>query len=171
MTWLGDRDCAGCAVGACHRPLARLVLIEAPDASVNNLAGAIRLATRMGPGVVSMSFGANEGSWVSSLSSFATSGMSCHLAATGDNGAAVSWPAVSSRVVAVGGTSLTWTGSGSRSETTWSSTGGGISSFVAQPSYQAGTNNASKRAVADVAFNANPTPASTWPPWPKAAPV
>ena len=32
-------------------PLARLVLIEAPDASVNNLAGAIRLATRMGPGV------------------------------------------------------------------------------------------------------------------------
>lgn len=137
-------------------PLARLVLIEAPDASVNNLAGAIRLATRMGPGVVSMSFGANEGSWVSSLeSSFATSGMS-YLAATGDNGAAVSWPAVSSRVVAVGGTSLTWTGSGSRSETTWSSTGGGISSFVAQPSYQAGTNNASKRAVADVAFNANP---------------
>lgn len=137
-------------------PLARLVLIEAPDASVSSLAGAIRLATRMGPGVVSMSFGANEGSWVSGLeSSFATSGMS-YLAATGDDGAAVSWPAVSSRVVAVGGTSLSWSGAGTRSETTWSSTGGGVSSYVALPSYQAGTASAPKRAVADVAFNANP---------------
>ncbi len=137
-------------------PLARLVLIEAPDASVSSLAAAIRLATRMGPGVVSMSFGANEGSWVNSLeSSFATTGMS-YLAATGDDGAGVMWPAVSNRVVAVGGTSLSWTGSGTRSETTWSSTGGGVSSHMAKPSYQAGTANATKRAVADVAFNANP---------------
>jgi subtilase family serine protease len=38
-------------------PLARIVLIEAPDPSVNSLLGAIRLANAMGPGVVSMSFG------------------------------------------------------------------------------------------------------------------
>jgi subtilase family serine protease len=79
-----------------------------------------------------------------------------YLAATGDDGAGVMWPAVSNRVVAVGGTSLSWTGSGTRSETTWSSTGGGVSSHMAKPSYQAGTANATKRAVDDVAFNANP---------------
>jgi subtilase family serine protease len=138
-------------------PLARLVLIEAPDASVSSLSKAVALANRMGPGVVSMSFGAAEGNWTATYDSvFAGTGMS-YLAATGDNGAAVSWPSVSSRVLAVGGTTLSYAGSGSRSETTWSGTGGGTSTYVALPSYQAGTvGGYARRAVADVAFNADP---------------
>jgi subtilase family serine protease len=44
-------------------PLARIVLIEAADASLNSLLGAVKLANAMGPGVVSMSFGAAEGNW------------------------------------------------------------------------------------------------------------
>jgi subtilase family serine protease len=138
-------------------PLARLVLIEAPDAGVASLSNAVALANKMGAGVVSMSFGANEGSWTASYDSvFSGAGMS-YLAATGDNGAAVSWPSVSSKVVAVGGTTLTYSGSGARSETTWSGTGGGTSAFVALPSYQSGTvGGYARRAVADVAFNADP---------------
>lgn len=138
-------------------PLARLVLIEAPDASVGSLSNAVALANKMGAGVVSMSFGANEGSWTSTYDGvFAGAGMS-YLAATGDNGAAVSWPSVSSRVVAVGGTTLTYSGTGSRSETTWTGTGGGTSAYVALPSYQSGTvGGYARRAVADVAFNADP---------------
>ncbi|WP_457350393.1 S53 family peptidase [Roseateles sp. P5_D6] len=137
-------------------PLARLVLIEAPDAGVGSLSKAVALANRMGTGVVSMSFGAAEGSWTSSYDgAFATAGMS-YLAATGDNGAAVSWPSVSTRVVAVGGTTLSYS-SGARSETTWTGTGGGTSAYVALPSYQSGTiGGYAKRAVADVAFNADP---------------
>lgn len=137
-------------------PLARLVLVEAPDAGVGSLSKAVTLANKMGPGVVSMSFGAPEGSWTSSYdSTFATAGMS-YLAATGDNGAAVSWPSVSPRVVAVGGTTLSYNG-GARSETTWSHTGGGTSAYVALPSYQSGTiGGYARRAVADVAFNADP---------------
>jgi subtilase family serine protease len=137
-------------------PLARLVLIEAPDAGVGSLSKAVALANRMGAGVVSMSFGAPEGSWVSSYDGyFATAGMS-YLAATGDNGAAVSWPSVSTKVVAVGGTTLSYS-SGARSETTWSGTGGGTSAYVALPSYQSGTlGGYARRAVADVAFNADP---------------
>ena len=137
-------------------PLARLVLIEAPDAGVGSLSKAVALANKMGTGVVSMSFGAAEGSWTSSYdSAFTATGMS-YLAATGDNGAAVSWPSVSSRVVAVGGTTLSYS-SGSRSETTWTGTGGGTSAYVALPSYQSGTiGGYAKRAVADVAFNADP---------------
>jgi subtilase family serine protease len=38
-------------------PLARLVLIEAPNAALSSMQGAIKLANQMGPGVVSMSFG------------------------------------------------------------------------------------------------------------------
>jgi hypothetical protein len=141
-------------------PLARIVLIEAADASLNNLLGAVKLANAMGPGIVSMSFGANEGSWTASVDSvFAGAGMS-YLAATGDSGAAVSWPSVSTNVLAVGGTTLSYTGAGARSEISWKGTGGGVSAYTALPSYQ---NNAvpgmagmARRAVADVAFNADP---------------
>jgi subtilase family serine protease len=137
-------------------PLARLVLIEAPDAGVASLSNAVALANKMGPGVVSMSFGAGEGSWTANYDAvFNTAGMS-YLAATGDNGAAVSWPSVSTKVVAVGGTTLAYSGSGTRSETTWSGTGGGMSAYTALPSYQSGIGGYARRAVADVAFNADP---------------
>ncbi len=48
-------------------PLARIVLIEAADTSVGSLVRAVLLANSMGPGVVSMSFGAPEGSWPSAV--------------------------------------------------------------------------------------------------------
>ena len=142
-------------------PLARIVLIESPAASLAAITGAIQLVNRMGPGVVSMSFGGAEGSYVNSLDSyFQTSGMS-YFASTGDSGAGVSWPAVSPYVVAVGGTSLTYNGSGTRSETAWALTGGGSSAYEPAPAYQSsavpGLGTPGHRTVADVAFNADPT--------------
>ncbi|MBL8348424.1 MAG: S53 family peptidase [Rubrivivax sp.] len=142
-------------------PLARLVLIEAPDASINSLLGAIRLANRMGPGVVSMSFGAKEGSYTAQVdSAFTGAGMS-YLAATGDWGTGVYWPSVSNNVVAVGGTTLTWTGSGARAEKAWSGTGGGMSAYTTRPAYQTaavpGLGQPLRRTLADVAFNADPS--------------
>ncbi len=141
-------------------PLARIVLIEAPDATLNSLLGGIKLANAMGPGVVSMSFGANEGNYTASVdAAFTAAGMS-YLAATGDSGAAVSWPAVSPNVLAVSGTSLSYSGSGSRSEVTWTGTGGGVSAYTAKPAYQnstvPGMGTPLRRSVADVAFNADP---------------
>ncbi|WP_022980931.1 S53 family peptidase [Ideonella sp. B508-1] len=140
-------------------PLARIVLIEAPDASLNSLLAAVQLANAMGPGVVSMSFGAGEGSWVGSVDgAFAGTGMS-YAAATGDNGAGVEWPSVSARVLGVGGTSLAYSGA-ARGEAVWSGTGGGVSAYVATPSYQnssvPGMGVPVRRGVADVAFNADP---------------
>jgi hypothetical protein len=142
-------------------PLARIILIEAPDASLDGLTGAVKLANAMGPGVVSMSFGAGEGGWTSRVdaSTFSTAQMS-YLAATGDWGAEVNWPAVSPKVLAVGGTRLVYSGAGARSETGWSGTGGGVSAYVATPDYQKsglpGVNSLARRGVADVAFNADP---------------
>ena len=142
-------------------PLARIVLIEVADANTNSLLGGIALANKMGPGVVSMSFGAVEGSWVKAGdSSFATAGMT-YVAAAGDDGAQVLWPAVSPSVLAVGGTSLQWSGSGSRYEAAWASSGGGVSAVESLPAWQsgvkvAGAGAATMRTVSDVAFNANP---------------
>ena len=141
-------------------PLARIVLIEAPDASLNSLLAAVQLANRMGPGVVSMSFGAAEGNWTASVDSAFTAKNMSYLAATGDSGSSVSWPSVSPNVLAVGGTTLAYSGTGTRSEVAWSGTGGGISAYTALPSYQTGTvpgmTGLLRRNVADVAFNADP---------------
>lgn len=141
-------------------PLARIVLIEAADASYNNLVGAVKLANAMGPGIVSMSFGGPESSGATAAdSTFSAPNMS-YLAATGDSGAGVSWPAVSPRVLAVGGTTLSYSGAGARAEVAWSGTGGGVSQYTATPSYQTnlvpGLGTPLRRTVADVAFNADP---------------
>ncbi len=140
-------------------PLARVVLIEAVDASLNSLLGAVKLANAMGPGVVSMSFGATEGNYTASVDAAFTAARMTYLAATGDAGVAVSWPSVSTNVVAVGGTTLSY-GGGMRSESAWAGTGGGVSAYTATPAYQnpavPGFTGYARRAVADVAFNADP---------------
>ncbi|MEB0030543.1 S53 family peptidase [Undibacterium sp. RTI2.1] len=142
-------------------PLARIILIEAVDASLNSLIGGVKLANAMGPGVVSMSFGATEGNWTGSVdAAFAAANMT-YLAATGDSGAAVEWPSVSPNVLAVGGTSLSFSGTGTRSEVSWSGTGGGTSAYIATPAYQSnavpGMGTVARRTVADVSFNADPS--------------
>ncbi len=142
-------------------PLARIILIEAPDASVNSLAAAVSLADAMGPGVVSMSFGSTEGSWTASFdATFGNAGMT-YIAAAGDSGAGVNWPAVSAHVLAVGGSTLTYSGAAPRSEIVWSGTGGGISQYTPTPSYQNSAvpdmGSPAHRSVSDVTFNADPT--------------
>ena len=140
-------------------PLARIVLIEAPDAGVTSLANAVKLGSAMGPGIVSMSFGAAEGSWMPAYDSAFTGANMAYVASTGDAGVGVSWPSAATNVMAVGGTTLVYTG-GVRSETSWSGTGGGISAYVATPAYQnntvPGMGSPAHRTVADVAFNADP---------------
>jgi hypothetical protein len=140
-------------------PFARIILIEAPDNSVTSLSSAVQLANQFGPGVVSQSFGSPE-TGTSGLDAIYSAANMTYLASTGDSGAGVNWPAVSTRVLAVGGTSLTYGGTGVRTETAWSGTGGGVSAYVATPAFQSlavpGLGSLTHRGVADVAFNADP---------------
>ena len=138
-------------------PMARIVLIEAANASSSALLGGIAAANSMGAGVVSMSFGGPESSGFTASSDtyFSNSNMT-YVASTGDSGEGVNWPSVSTHVVAVGGTTLSYSGTGVRTETAWSGTGGGVSAYTATPSYQAGIAVATHRSVADVSFNADP---------------
>jgi hypothetical protein len=142
-------------------PLARIVLIEMPNSLSTSILGANLLASKLGKGVVSMSFGSAEAGWSPSVDSyFASAGMT-YVAAAGDSGSQVLWPAVSPNVLAVGGTSLNWSGTGTRYEAAWSMSGGGMSAHEALPAWQSGVSAAgggalARRAVPDVAFNANP---------------
>ena len=80
------------------------------------------------------------------------------VASPGDSGTTC-WPSVSSNVLSVGGTTLTISSSGAYvSETAWSDSGGGISSYESLPSYQKMIGiSASGRVTPDVSYDANPT--------------
>ena len=87
-------------------------------------------------------------------------------AATGDDGYGTLFPAVSPLVTAVGGTSLSYTGSGTSlvwdAQTVWSDAGSGCSSYEATPTWQQDQGvyslsaDCSGRQVADVSADANP---------------
>jgi parallel beta-helix repeat protein len=154
-------------------PNANIVLIEAKTSSLydiytntgnyagpDNMGNAV-VTARSYPNVsvVSMSFGGAEASadTVANLLFTTPSGHTpiTFLASTGDTGAPGGYPAYSPNVVAVGGTSLSLSGSNYGSETGWSGSGGGISQFETKPDYQGSENlSSTKRTIPDVAFNA-----------------
>ena len=76
---------------------------------------------------------------------------------SGDTGAPAEYPAVSPNVVSVGGTSLTLSSGNYGSESAWSGSGGGLSAYESQPSYQSGfvTQSTTKRGNPDVASKSN----------------
>ena len=79
-------------------------------------------------------------------------------ATSGNGGTSVDFPASDPYVTGTGGTTLSLTSSGSwSSETAWSGSGGGVSSYFSTPSFQSSVNSGSYRAVPDVAADANPS--------------
>jgi hypothetical protein len=145
-------------------PKAKILLVEANDNSFDSLVSAVQTAAKSsGVVAVSMSWGGGEflgeDTYDSTLSTPAGHGGVTFLASSGDYGAPPSWPAVSAHVVAVGGTTLNLDASNNiSSETGWSGSGGGISSILAQPSYQIGvvTQDPNFRTNPDVAYDSDP---------------
>ncbi len=146
-------------------PDANILLVEANSASTSNLLTAVNYA-RQQPGVVAVSMSWSSGEYpleTKNDSYFTTpnghAGVT-FVAATGDDGEPGGYPAMSPNVLAVGGTTLTTSGSSGTyvSETGWSGSGGGISSYESQPSYQKGvvTQSTTQRTIPDVSFDASP---------------
>jgi kumamolisin len=169
-------------------PGARIAVYFAPNTNQgfqDAISAAIHDTTNK-PSAISISWGGPESSWdAASLSSFdntmqtaAALGVTI-TAASGDSGSSdgvsdganhVDFPASSPHVLACGGTALT-VSSGTRStETVWNdlsqgggATGGGVSSYFALPSWQAGAqvpapngSNSGGRGVPDVSGDAAP---------------
>jgi subtilase family serine protease len=147
-------------------PKAQILLVEAKSASAGDLMTAVDYArNKSGVSVVSMSWGGPEfsGETSSTYENHFTTPAGhigvTFIASSGDGGSGngPEWPAVSPNVLSVGGTSLTLNGSGGYvSETGWSSSGGGLSAYEAQPAFQTGFLNSSFRGNPDVAYNADP---------------
>jgi subtilase family serine protease len=142
-------------------PAANILLVEANSSSNSDLLAAVDYAAAHA-NVVSMSWGGSEFSSETNATQyenhFIQSGV-VFVASSGDNGAPPEWPAVSPNVIAVGGTSLTVDSSGNyQSESGWSGSGGGLSNYESQPTYQnkVVTQSSTRRGNPDVAYDANP---------------
>lgn len=142
-------------------PGADILLVEAKSNSFLNLLGAVDVAVSQGAAVVSMSWGGSEFFFESLYDfHFDKTGVT-FTASSGDSGTGVLWPAASPFVIAVGGTTLPLDSSGNLigPETAWSGSGGGISAYEAEPSYQASypiPATGGNRGVPDVAYDADP---------------
>jgi subtilase family serine protease len=147
-------------------PGANILVVEAAPSysqtqELQNLLNAVNTARNTaGVVAVSMSWGFNETANESSYDSYFTTPSEhegvTFIAASGDSGF-VEYPSVSPNVLAVGGTTLNLTSSGTyASETAWVDTGGGYSAFEQEPSYQGGVQTSGARSTPDVAFDADP---------------
>jgi subtilase family serine protease len=143
-------------------PQAKILLIEAPTPSGANLLKAIDYASSR-PDViaVSMSWGGAEFPEETTLDNhFKSKSGAVFFASSGDSGTGASWPAASPNVTGIGGTSLFFDSYGHlKNETAWSGSGGGISAYEKQPSYQSKYSiprSGGYRTIPDVAYNADP---------------
>jgi subtilase family serine protease len=141
-------------------PSAKILLVEATSNSLTDLLAAVDYArSRSDVVAVSMSWGGSEFSTESSYDSYFTSSYGAtFFASSGDSGAGVSWPAVSTNVIGVGGTTLNLASNGAVvSETAWSGSGGGVSHYESKPVYQTSYGlTYVQRAVPDVSYDADP---------------
>ena len=138
-------------------PGASILLVVARSNSNVDLLAAVDYAAGYSA-QVSMSWGGSEFSGESTLDyHFNKTGVT-FLAASGDSGAGVEWPAVSPYVVGVGGTTLYLDSAGNRTsaEVAWSGSGGGQSAYVSKPSFQSASQTSSRRQVPDVSYNGDP---------------
>jgi hypothetical protein len=139
-------------------PNCKILLVEAKSASMADLGAAVNRAALLGATVISNSYGGGEDtSSVSDDSTYFNHPGIAITVSSGDDGYGVEFPASSSHVIAVGGTSLTKSTTLARgwSEGAWGSAGSGCSAKIAKPSFQTDTACA-KRTVADVSAVADP---------------
>ena len=142
-------------------PGAKIVLVEAGSNSFADLFHAVDVAEGLGASIISMSWGGGEFSGETGFDSYFDHSGVTYFAASGDTGGKTIYPGVSSLVVAAGGTSLKLKSDNTiLSETGWSGSGGGRSTYVITPSYQSGIASLvglnGKRGVPDFSFDADP---------------
>ena len=143
-------------------PDANIMLVEATTPSGANLVKAVDYAASIkDASAISMSWGGTEfPEELSYDAHFASVSGAPFFASSGDNGTGASWPAASSKVIAVGGTSLALGTDGSlKKETAWAGSGGGVSAYEKEPNFQTDYSipkAGGMRAIPDVSYNADP---------------
>ena len=147
-----DLDMVSAICPNCH-----ILLVEANSSSVANLGSAVDEAASLGADAISNSYGTSEFSTEEDEDSYYDHPGIAITASTGDTGYGTEWPAASPYVTAVGGTSLLRSTTIPRgwSETAWSGTGSGCSSYEPKPTWQ-DDSGCSHRTLGDVSAVADP---------------
>jgi len=147
-----DLDMVSAVCPACH-----ILLVEATSSSQANLGAAVNTAVRLGADAVSNSYGGPDASDSTYGRYYHHPGVAI-TASSGDSGYAVSYPASSKWVTAVGGTSLHRSTRATRgwSEGVWDGSGSGCSTLNSTDWQPQSTTGCEGRAMADVAAVANP---------------
>ncbi|MHB1490730.1 MAG: putative Ig domain-containing protein [Cellulomonas sp.] len=153
-----DLDMVSATCPNCH-----VLLVEATDNHLSNLAAAVNEAVTLGAKYVSNSYGGPEDAGDAAYDSAYFHPGVAITASSGDSGYGPQYPATSTHVTAVGGTSLTpannargWT------ESVWSTdstagTGSGCSAYVTKPLFQTNVSTGcTSRAETDVSAVADP---------------
>ncbi|MDE1829460.1 MAG: fibronectin type III domain-containing protein [Thaumarchaeota archaeon] len=139
-------------------PGAKILLVESNSSSFWSLVHAINYTeTNTDAKQFSIGWGVTEFPNETKYDSyFAKPGIT--FFAPSGNGVSHLYPSASPDVVSVGGTTLGNVSNATRSETVWSGSSGGESSYEQEPIYQIifGINSDDKRAVPDVAYDADP---------------
>ncbi len=138
-------------------PNCHILLVETNTADFADLGTGVNAAVRLGAVAISNSYGSPEAAKDTTFDSkyYNHRGVAI-VAAAGDSGYGVGYPASSRYVTSAGGTSLVQA-SNSRGwqETVWTGTGSGCSSIEAKPSWQTDT-GCSRRTDNDVAAVSDP---------------
>lgn len=118
-------------------PDCRIMLVQANNNNLGNLASAVNTAIAKGASVVSNSYGGPEAGTRVLAPFFNRPGIAI-TASAGDDGYGVQFPATAPGVIGVGGTTLTRDTTTARgwSEKAWSKTGSGCSAMYPKPSWQ-----------------------------------
>jgi subtilase family serine protease len=148
-----DVDMVSAICPNCH-----IYLVEANSPTIPDLGAGVNSAVKLGAAFVSNSYGGTEFSQelTADTDFYEHSGVAV-VAAAGDNGYGVSYPAASQYVTSVGGTSLTKSSGGRGwTETVWSGTGSGCSRYEPEPSWQGTTPGCKHRIDNDVSAVADP---------------
>jgi subtilase family serine protease len=138
-------------------PGAKILLVEADSNSFTNLLAAEDYAKTHAQ-YVSNSWGGSEFSGETGYDShFVQSGVSFFVS-SGDAGLPAEYPSASPNVISVGGTTLHFSGGSFSSETGWSGSGGGCSSYESKNGAQStgSVNCGGARATPDVSLDADP---------------
>jgi subtilase family serine protease len=154
-----DLDMASAICPNCH-----IILVEANDNSVANLALAVDEAAALGATVISNSYGASEGPYEAGIAPYYSHKGVAIVASSGDSGYGASVPAAYGTVTAVGGTALYPDPYSARgwSEEDWDFAGSGCSAYVAKPAWQHDP-LCPMRMIADVSADADPnTPVAVY---------
>lgn len=139
-------------------PRAHIVLVEPVSSEFSAMFAAVQDAAALRPDAVSMSWGIDEEfSGETYYDHFCQVDSSVCVVSSGDDGYPGSYPAYNPYVLAIGGTTLTLTPTGSvTSEVSWASSGGGSSYFESAPADQREALGILARGIPDVSFDADP---------------